>query len=166
MAKKRYITKALLNKPDNAKEMQDDPPPKVENDDCQVGYKKPPRRTQFKKGRLGNPKGRPKKKDMSFSELVMEELEAPVTIMENGKKQKISRKKAFAKSLVTKSLQGDKPAQKQTLLIIEGFEKKQMQKAAQEKKRKQTFNGSPNDSREEITRKYLDFVRGIRGDEE
>jgi len=34
---------------------------KKSNKDKKVGYKKPPKKTQFKKGKSGNPKGRPKK---------------------------------------------------------------------------------------------------------
>lgn len=31
-------------------------------DDDRVGYKRPPKKNQFKKGQSGNPKGRPKRK--------------------------------------------------------------------------------------------------------
>ena len=31
-----------------------------EEKDYEVGYKKPPKKNQFKKGQSGNPKGRPK----------------------------------------------------------------------------------------------------------
>lgn len=37
-------------------------------DDDRIGYKKPPKKTQFKKGKSGNPKGRPKKAKPDFDE--------------------------------------------------------------------------------------------------
>ena len=38
-------------------------------DPYEVGFGKPPERTRFKKGRSGNPKGRPRKKPDLYSEL-------------------------------------------------------------------------------------------------
>ena len=35
---------------------------KKKKDDYEVGYGRPPKKTQFKKGQSGNPKGRPKRR--------------------------------------------------------------------------------------------------------
>lgn len=74
--------------------------------DYEVGYGKPPKHTQFKPGKSGNPKGRPKK-TRNFKTDLEEELGALVTINEGGKKQTISRQQAIIKRTMEKALQGD-----------------------------------------------------------
>jgi hypothetical protein len=74
--------------------------------DYEVGYGKPPKHTQFKPGKSGNPKGRPKK-TRNFKTDLEEELGALVTINEGGKKQTISRQQAVIKRTMEKALQGD-----------------------------------------------------------
>jgi hypothetical protein len=55
-----------------------------ELEDYEVGYGKPPKSGQFKKGISGNPSGRPKKPS-DFLSVLMKELESKVTIHESGK---------------------------------------------------------------------------------
>jgi hypothetical protein len=54
----------------------------------EVGYGKPPTKTQFKKGASGNPKGRPKG-SQNPSELMSRLLWKSVTITQNGKPIKV-----------------------------------------------------------------------------
>ncbi|WP_170331374.1 DUF5681 domain-containing protein [Ruegeria arenilitoris] len=74
--------------------------------DYEVGYGKPPKVTQFKKGRSGNPKGRPKgAKGVNAS--LKRELEAKITVREGNREVRISKAEAIAKRLTAGALKGD-----------------------------------------------------------
>ena len=74
--------------------------------DYEVGYKKPPKHTQFKPGQSGNPKGRPKNV-RNFKTDLQAELQAHITITESGQPRQISRQQAIIKRAMEKALQGD-----------------------------------------------------------
>ena len=71
-----------------------------------VGYAKPPAETRFKKGKSGNPKGRPKG-SRNLSSILDEALEQKVIIRENGKPREVSKLEAMVLQLVNKAEQGD-----------------------------------------------------------
>ena len=73
---------------------------------AEVGYGKPPRATQFRKGQSGNSKGRPRG-SKNFASLVEEALAEPVMISENGRRKKVSKLQVIVKQLVNKAAQGD-----------------------------------------------------------
>src|SRR5262245_46207780 len=72
----------------------------------EVGYRKPPKDTQFKKGASGNPRGRPKRTLNLVTDLTAE-LSEKVTIREDGRSRTITKQRALIKSLTTKALKGD-----------------------------------------------------------
>ena len=74
-----------------------------------VGYKQPPRSTQFQPGQSGNPAGRPKGMKNLATDL-KEELEEKITITENGTPLEITKQRAMFKSLMAKALKGDSRA--------------------------------------------------------
>lgn len=74
--------------------------------DYDVGYKKPPKHTQFKPGQSGNSKGRTKGAKNLKTEL-MEELQEMIPIKEDGKAKKVSKQRAMLKTLTAKALRGD-----------------------------------------------------------
>jgi hypothetical protein len=77
------------------------------NADNKVGYKNPPVATRFKKGRSGNPKGRPKRGGQTISEIFDRILAEPVRVREGKRTRSITTAKAFAKVALTVGLKGD-----------------------------------------------------------
>jgi hypothetical protein len=71
-----------------------------------VGYSKPPKAKQFKKGRSGNPKGRPKG-SLNLATDLTAELSEQITVREDGRSRRVSKQRALIKSLLAKALQGD-----------------------------------------------------------
>ena len=71
-----------------------------------VGYGKPPKATQFKKGKSGNPKGRPKGSN-NLSTDVKAILKSSVAINESGKRKKVSTQQAMLLRLKEGALKGD-----------------------------------------------------------
>jgi hypothetical protein len=82
---------------------------KEKKGDYEVGYGRPPKKTQFKKGQTGNPKGRPKKsKDIAdtFKRLADE----IVTIREGNQIRELSTREAALFAQVAKAMKGDQTA--------------------------------------------------------
>ncbi len=74
-----------------------------------VGYGKPPRASQFRKGQSGNPKGRPRGK--RNAEVPYENvLGQMVTVREEGRVRRITAAEAFILQLTQKGLAGDSAA--------------------------------------------------------
>jgi len=74
--------------------------------DFEVGYGKPPRHTQFKKGQSGNPRGRPSG-SKNLKTLVREALKEPFIVSEDGRHRKITKRQAIVTQLVDRSATGD-----------------------------------------------------------
>ena len=51
-------------------------------DDDDIGHGRPPKRTQFKPGVSGNPKGRPKRKPADVSEVIKDALSGNISIIQ------------------------------------------------------------------------------------
>lgn len=84
--------------------------------DYEVGYRKPPKESQFKKGQSGNPKGRPKgAKGVRAS--LRRELESKIKIREENREQHVSKYEAIAKRLIAAALTGDMKAMLRILEI-------------------------------------------------
>ncbi len=85
--------------------------------DYEVGYKKPPPRTRFRKGRSGNPKGRPKATKNLKTDL-MEELRERILLREGTTQKRVSKQRALVKSLTAKAILGDTRAASAILGMI------------------------------------------------
>lgn len=75
-------------------------------DDDEVGYGKPPKHAQFRKGTSGNPRGRPKGARGLRTDL-MEINAEKITVIENGRKRKMTRQQATLRAMSAKALKGD-----------------------------------------------------------
>jgi len=60
----------------------------------QVGFQRPPRHTQFRKGTSGNTKGRPRE-TKNLAAVLEEALAEKVAIVENGRRRKITKRSAM-----------------------------------------------------------------------
>lgn len=97
---------------------------KEEESEFPVGYKKPPRHTQFQPGQSGNPRGRPRRKATTFAESIERELNTLITATEGGKQRRISKQQAIAKQQTNKAVNGDLKA---TLLIMKAIEPREFE---------------------------------------
>ncbi|MGE0674230.1 MAG: DUF5681 domain-containing protein [Methylibium sp.] len=76
----------------------------------EVGYGKPPTDTQFKKGRSGNPQGRPagrRPAGQDLASLLDAALNATVIVNEGGKRRRRSKKNVALQQLANKAAGGD-----------------------------------------------------------
>lgn len=71
-----------------------------------VGKGKPPKTTRFQKGVSGNPKGRPKG-SFNLSTLIGKQLNARVTIRENGKEKRVTGAEAISLKLIAEAYKGN-----------------------------------------------------------
>ena len=72
-----------------------------------VGYRRPPKETQFKKGESGNPSGRPKA-TINMTTALTRTLSEPVEVeAEDGNTVTITKMEAAVKRLVDEAIAGD-----------------------------------------------------------
>ena len=92
-----------------------------------VGYGKPPARSRFKRGKSGNPNGRPKG-TLNFATTLLRTLREIVVINENGRRREITKLEAAVKQLVNKAASGDLRALTQLIGITLSAEQRAAEK--------------------------------------
>jgi hypothetical protein len=97
--------------------------PSDEQRNYEIGYGRPPRHTRFQRGRSGNPSGRPKGAQ-NLATLLSEALNETVTVAENGRRRKISKRRAIVTQLVNRSAQADLKATQILLAVIQDIERR------------------------------------------
>lgn len=79
------------------------------NDDYRVGYGRPPKHTQFKKGQSGNPRGRPRR-SKNIATLVGRELDERQPVLIGDKQTILTKREIWVKAVVGKAIRGDAKA--------------------------------------------------------
>lgn len=91
--------------------------PTTSEEPAKAGYGRPPRATQFQKGRSGNPRGRPGGRHSTIPyDSVLGQM---VTIREDGRERRVTAAEAFLLQLTQKGLAGDSAAARASLAAIE-----------------------------------------------
>ena len=93
-----------------------------------VGYKRPPLETRFKKGKSGNPRGRPRK-DLSLDALLRKELLSTVTVVQGNKEYVLTVAEAFAKSILKDATRRDRHARS---IVVEAMKNLDTSRAAED----------------------------------
>ena len=75
--------------------------------DEDVGYKKPPVKSRFKKGNSGNPKGRPKRKPDLHTDALKRFLSASVEYRDGGIVKKARREELSIRTHLNRAVNGD-----------------------------------------------------------
>jgi len=75
--------------------------------DFKVGYKKPPRQHQFKKGVCPNRKGRGRAASLEAGKIFERTMDAPSTITRRGKKVSVPMKEYVARACASRAVKGD-----------------------------------------------------------
>ena len=127
-------------------------------DDESVGYCKPPVKTRFQKGKSGNPRGRPKK-SKNFSTLVEKGLDAEITIVEGDKRRRLTKREAFALTLISKGLVLHPRAVPALLQLVEKQDSRIEEKQAQEQ-----AQGLGQDD-EELMRRFFPLTESEKDDD-
>jgi hypothetical protein len=75
-------------------------------DDFEVGYKKPPKHSQFKPGQSGNRKGKPKK-NTTLQEEVNDIFMTQVPVMKNNKKAYVTKRQLMLEQIINGGINKD-----------------------------------------------------------
>lgn len=91
---------------------------KRQETDSEIGYKRPPAASRFRKGQSGNPRGRPKGQ-RNLAPVLREVLGQTVTVKRGGKVGRMSKAEAVVQLLLSQAHGGDARASKAMLELTE-----------------------------------------------
>jgi hypothetical protein len=115
-----------------------------DTEDNEIGYGKPPKSGQFKKGVSGNPSGRPKKAS-DFGSQLLREFNSKMIINENGKRRAITKIEVLTKQLSNKAVSGNLPTSR---LLLPYYQQALEKRAEQQQLANRTVDELTN---EELT---------------
>ena len=85
-----------------------------------VGYGRPPKATQFKKGKSGNPKGRPKG-SRTIGAVLQEILQQKIAVTENGKTRRVPALEVMLRRLANDAMRNEPTALKLMLSLYDRY---------------------------------------------
>jgi hypothetical protein len=91
----------------------------------EIGYKKPPKSGQFKKGQSGNPNGRPKG-SKNLGKLLEDILNGKVTVRDGDTTRQMGAMEAMLHSIAVKAMKGDIRAFKEITRLMNEDQAKQL----------------------------------------
>jgi hypothetical protein len=98
--------------------------PQTTSASYEVGYRKPPRHTQFQKGQSGNPGGRPRRSPAArLDELAMYEAYRTTVVMEDGHAVPMPAIRAVLRRQIESAASGNVRAQRDILAMIRDIER-------------------------------------------
>jgi hypothetical protein len=86
-----------------------------------VGYRRPPKATRFKKGRSGNPRGRPKGGSRNIGKVLLDVTRQKVSVTENGKTRQMPALEVAIRRLTNEAIQKDQSALKLLFSLMERY---------------------------------------------
>jgi hypothetical protein len=86
------------------------------DDSCEVGYRKPPKHTQFPKGQSGNPKGRPRG-SQNVATVLQRAARQRVKVSSNGVSRFVTKLEAAVTQLLNQAASGDPRAIRELLYL-------------------------------------------------
>ena len=90
--------------------------------DYEVGYRKPPIGSRFKKGNNANPRGRPRK-STDLAGMLKRALDTPVVVVEDGVRRRRTKREVVIAQLVDKCAGADLRATKILLDMLHKLER-------------------------------------------
>jgi hypothetical protein len=105
-----------------------------ELEDYEIGYGKPPKSGQFKKGISGNPSGRPKKPS-DFLSALLREANSKVPITEKGKRKMVKMIDVVAKQVMTKAATGNIQSQRLLYMLLQQAQERAAEEQSSPNKR-------------------------------
>lgn len=88
--------------------------------DYVVGYRRPPKTTQFTPGRSGNPKGRPKG-PRSVAAVLRDIIQQKIAVTENGRTRRIPALEVIMRRLLNDAMRSDPRAVKLLLSLVDRY---------------------------------------------
>ncbi|MBA4079457.1 MAG: hypothetical protein C0508_30795 [Cyanobacteria bacterium PR.023] len=79
----------------------------MDEEDYEVGYRRPPKHTRFKKGVSGNPSGGRKKPEQAIAGVLEAVLNEKIRIGMHGKKQRVRKIDVLIRKLINRALEDD-----------------------------------------------------------